>query len=171
MKSCAASEPKRPHGCAPPGVGPAHGESQNLQANCSRASRLTMVPSELVAKHWYVPASRSRLGFRSTRLPPLCRYRCSALGSMSLPFSRHLEGRQGHVPESALNPPQTPCDQPSLRHTLLRCLITEDQPPGSLTATGVRGTQEVTTPWDFLGVRRTQSVQRGERARPGRAER
>jgi len=64
-----------------------------LQAKVRLASLLTMVPKELVARHWYVPASSSLLRWLMRRLPPERLWWKPGLGLTRLPFSFHLQDK------------------------------------------------------------------------------
>lgn len=66
----------------------------NSHAKVRLASRLTMVPKELEARHWYVPASRSLFRRLIRRLPPERLKWDPALGRISVPFNFHLKQKQ-----------------------------------------------------------------------------
>lgn len=65
----------------------------DLQAKVRLASLLTIVPKELEARHWYVPASSSLLRWLMRRLPPERLWWEPGLGLTRLPFSFHLQDK------------------------------------------------------------------------------
>lgn len=74
----------------------------DLQAKVRLASLLTIVPKELEARHWYVPASSSLLRWLMRRLPPERLWWEPGLGLTRLPFSFHLQDKGVHSSEISI---------------------------------------------------------------------